>query len=344
MPPLPSLLGAVMLSDGAGFVTNSTDLAFNAIPSTLSTGTLIAEDGVTGVTGTNTKFEYELRNGQPLGTLGTIDTIVSDTYLLLQGGASGSTGPTSFATTSYNELEINGDLVPSQANIYNLGNSTNYWRSLHVGPGTITFSALNGEVALLGLDNNGVAYFNTGVSANSLNIGPVNVNPVYGAVGGWNLTATGAAGSPSYDLIAQQVSSTVGGALDGPIYSLLHAPTGPTGQEGSKLTSTVVHSQTYTVQPSDAVILFHYTGSGGVITLPSVSTSLNRTLYIKNLNTTNSGTHINAASGEFIDGVSNFTMATYQSGGFGFNMRAQVSLLCGSDGNGGRSWWVLSAS
>jgi hypothetical protein len=347
MPPLPGTLGVVMLSDGAGYVTNSSDLSFNAIPSAQATGTLDAVEGNTGVTGTGTKFEYELRNGTQLGDLGTISQIVSDTYLLLEHGASGSTGPTVFASTPYNELLIEGDLVPKQPNIYNLGNSTNYWRSLHVGPGTIAFSGVNGQSALLGLDNYGTAYFNTGVSVSSLNVG--HVNPIYGAVDGWNLTATGTAGTPGYDLIAQQISPVPGGGLTGPITSLLHAPTGSTGPQGAPggagtFPTSVVHTQTHTVAPTDVVILFHYVGSGGVIALPSAATSLNRVIYIKNLNTTNNGTRIQAVAGELVEGVDHFHMTNYAVNGF--NPRAQITLICGSDGGntGGNTWWVLSSA
>jgi hypothetical protein len=129
-------------------------------------------------------------------------------------------------------VTIQGDFLPSLSNTYRLGATGNTWKSLAVGPDTILIIGQSGS-AELGIDSNGLAYFDTGLSLPFVNVGP-SINTL-GAAGGWNLGVTGLATSSDYDLIAQQNNVSYPYGQTGPIYSLIKrvGPTGATGYTGT---------------------------------------------------------------------------------------------------------------
>lgn len=107
--------------------------------------------------------------------------------------------------TNNNEIIISTNLIPNENIQYSLGNNKKRWKELYIGPGTINISGPDPNVfATLGADNKGVAYTEFGFATPLINIGASSLTP--GVVGGWKVSASGVQGSPSYDLIAQEIS------------------------------------------------------------------------------------------------------------------------------------------
>jgi hypothetical protein len=125
-------------------------------------------------------------------------------------------------------VTLEGDFLPSVSNTYRLGITGQTWKSLAVGPETILIIGQTGS-AELGIDNNGIAYFNTGLSLPFVNVGPA-VSSL-GAVGGWKIDVSGNPNDNTYDLIARQNKTTAPYGQTGPTYSLINKNgiTGPTG-------------------------------------------------------------------------------------------------------------------
>jgi hypothetical protein len=75
---------------------------------------------------------------------------------------------------------------------------------------------------LIGANLSGYVYTQRGFATPFINVGPdISASAVEGAVGGWKIGPTGPSNNPSADLVAQQIDPS-GGALTGPIYSLIH--------------------------------------------------------------------------------------------------------------------------
>ena len=127
----------------------------------------------------------------------------------------------------------------------------------------INIVGINGS-STLGLDNNNLAYFQTGLSVPSINVGPA--ISTLGAVGGWRIDASGNPNNSTYDLVARQNTTTLPYAQTGPAYSLLR-PLIPSGFIGSGNLSTTVGIYTGT----DA--------SGGTL-LETSSITINQTSYL----------------------------------------------------------------
>jgi hypothetical protein len=128
-------------------------------------------------------------------------------------------------------ITLQGDLIPSQTNTYRLGVTGNTWKSLAVGPDTISIIGYSGS-AELGIDNNGLAYFDTGLSLPFVNVGP-SISTL-GAAGGWKLDVSGNPNDTTYDLTARQNNVEAPYGQTGPVYSLIKrvGPTGPIGETG----------------------------------------------------------------------------------------------------------------
>lgn len=218
--------GAIQFTDGNRHLNS--DASFNYVnqPSVKATGTLTY--ALTIVSGTNTLFLDELKRDQELilfdnTNLGKINMIIDQTHLTLVSNSLINLTPQFFYTSQFNVFTTNGDFIPSETNTYSLGNSSRYWANLHIGPGTINivgeFEGVK-QSAEIGLNQNGVVFFNTGAAAPYYVIGPT-IDPLAPAIhGGWILTAIGDTGPTGVatDLVVQ---TQVGGTGTGPILSLL---------------------------------------------------------------------------------------------------------------------------
>ena len=134
-----------------------------------------------------------------------------------------STSPTN--PTGCN-LTINGNILPADDNLYNIGSIDARIKTLVMGPGTI----LIGPTGTIGNDLNGIIYTEYGFASPTMVLGasiPNDTGPIIG--GGVRITLTGETGPIQY----QQL--TLNGFPTGPIYSLLtnnSVFTGPTGMTG----------------------------------------------------------------------------------------------------------------
>jgi hypothetical protein len=187
-------------------------------------GTFTVEAGHTAVTGINTLFNNELRIGKKLyinstTSIGTIHSIVNDTTLFLTENAALSYTNKTFLTSNYNILQLDGDLLPSETNTYSLGNSEMYWKSLHVGPDTITLHNGTTQTANISLTNSDIIYLDTGSSV-PYNIIGQDVTPT-GNVNGWKLYTDGTPGTDTYDLLATEVNIIPGSPIISETYSFI---------------------------------------------------------------------------------------------------------------------------
>ena len=127
-----------------------------------------------------------------------------------------------------------GNVYPATDNTQSLGAVGARWKDFYVGPGTIDIAGPNpSKVATIGTDKDGIVYTEFGFTSPFLNVGPAINAVTTGAVGGWQISATGPAnyvteGKTPTDLIAQ-INTPYG--LTGQVYSLI-ANTGSTGFTG----------------------------------------------------------------------------------------------------------------
>jgi hypothetical protein len=135
-------------------------------------------------------------------------------------------------------IDISGNIIPTQSNVYTLGLTGARWREIFMGPGSLNIAGPTGSVpATIGSNLAGIAYSQFGFVTPFLNVGP-NINPLapLGTIGGWQIFGTGPLGGEFTDLVAQLIN-TGGTGLTGPVYSLLFnngftGATGPTGVTG----------------------------------------------------------------------------------------------------------------
>jgi len=124
-------------------------------------------------------------------------------------------------------LRITGDLIPSATETYNLGTTTQRWNSIFVGPATINIAGPigSGKVGTIGTDSDGIVFTESGFATPFLTVGPEILvgATLAGAIGGWQLSASGSATGTNYDLVAQQNGVVIGSGLTGPIYSLIQS-------------------------------------------------------------------------------------------------------------------------
>ena len=179
--------------------------------------------GPTGPTGHTGPTGEQGPTGQT-GYTGAFPTIETGEGVVLTYGPSGIIQESGIAMTL-----SEGALAPTQDLLYDLGTPEQRWREIHVGPGSVIFSGVTGPSGRIGLDDANLVYTEFGFATPFINVGPV--IGVNGAVGGFNITCTGATGTDDFDLIVQE--NTAAG-LTGPAYSLIRrvGPTGPTGLNG----------------------------------------------------------------------------------------------------------------
>ena len=144
--------------------------------------------GDVGPTGPTGSFSFEGTVGEILFYNGT-DITGSTGFTYIPGG----TG-----------MHLDGNLNPTIANTFSLGTPDVPWKELSVGPGTISLvTTVAGVVASLGVDLNNIVYSTNGFATPYINVGP-QISAETGAIGGWQLSATGTPGI-NYDLVAQEI-------------------------------------------------------------------------------------------------------------------------------------------
>lgn len=126
-------------------------------------------------------------------------------------------------------------VYPKKSLEYNLGSNDLRWKDAYIGPGSIHLGfgggPTGGNEANISADKNGIAYSQYGFATPFINIGP-EIDKI-GALGGWKVSSTGKALTPSFDLVAQENTPS---GLTGPVYSLIknQGVTGPQGVTGSQ--------------------------------------------------------------------------------------------------------------
>ena len=236
--------GSIQYNDGHSGLTGNTLFTYTYQPTVGSTGTIYIRSGNVGVTGVNTQFITELRINHnlitsfPGGTTswGKIKEIVNDTNLELYVTPGSSFGGT-YYTVPYNILNLDGDLLPSSANTFSLGNQNQYWRNLYVGPGTITLQNEKQEEGYIGLNDNGIIYTDHGFASPFVNIGPTQTD-VVGKIGGWKLYTEEDVSLNSIKLLAQANKIDGSYGTTGPIYTLIPTSSGPKGDTGAGVTGS----------------------------------------------------------------------------------------------------------
>ena len=88
------------------------------------------------------------------------------------GNLSWSSTPTTYSdanvTTLLNTTGISGNIIPSEDNAYTLGNPTNRWKSLHIGPGSLYLHDISTDVTAQLTIDNGILKIN---GSNQLQVG-----------------------------------------------------------------------------------------------------------------------------------------------------------------------------
>ena len=221
----------LFFNDNINITKNSSSeksIIINGSTNTISTPNIgLYVSPIRGVTvhSTNNILYYnnnssEITQGNIINGLGEGNILVSDNNsdVLIS----------SILSTTNNQININCNIIPTSDNIFSIGSISNRIKDIYVGQGSVILGP-----AQISSDDNGIAYSQYGFATPFINIGPTIGIPK--AVGGWHISATGTALTPSFDLIAQE--NTVDG-VTGPIYSLLNktpgpiGPTGPTGPIG----------------------------------------------------------------------------------------------------------------
>ena len=205
-----------------GDTSNGLGVTLITSGTTLNVGPMVTVDTSGNVVIKGTLTADGLTGGE--GPIMTYDSSGSIYKSLLFETVAGTTG-------------ITGTFRPTTNLTTNLGGPVNRWASAFIGPGSIYLgSGISGSTgtggpygAEISADNNGIAYTQYGFATPFINVGPVLGGPV-GGVGGWNIGSTGDYLTSNFDLVAQQNTSS---GLTGPIYSLIHSPTGPTGVQGT---------------------------------------------------------------------------------------------------------------
>jgi hypothetical protein len=171
----------------------------------------------------------------PTGPAGNIELLLPGTgSVLVKDGENAHYSNTLIVTDT--EVEISGNFIPTNSNVYTLGVTGARWKDLFIGPGSLNIAGPTptSVPATIGSNLAGLAYSQFGFVTPFLNIGPqINPNVPLGTVGGWNIFGTGPTGDYFTDLRAQLIS-TGGSGFIGPSYSLIYnngdtGPPGPTG-------------------------------------------------------------------------------------------------------------------
>ena len=138
------------------------------------------------------------------------------------------------------QVDISGNFVPTNSNVYTLGVTGARWKDIYIGSGSLNIAGPTptSVPATIGSNLAGLAYSQFGFVTPFINIGPdINTNVPLGTIGGWNIFGTGPTGGSYTDLRAQLIN-TSGSGFTGPSYSLIYnngytGNTGPTGAASS---------------------------------------------------------------------------------------------------------------
>ena len=221
---------------------------------------------------------------------------------------------------TYNNIDIQSNLIPRQDNKYTLGNSDLRWKEIYMGPGTLNIKGPEGgEDATLGSDKSGIAYTEKGFATPFVNIGPAELTP--SAVGGWKIRPQGLQSDPNYDLVAQEINPITGDPV-GLAYSIIKNEPGATGPAGTN----GIQGATGPTGPQGTNGIQGATGPTGPqgtngiqgATGPTGPSGLNGTSY--NTNATISFINVDGGSPLFLSG-SLITVTTTTS-------NARILLLC----------------
>jgi hypothetical protein len=148
------------------------------------------------------------------------------------------------------QVDISGNFIPTNSNVYTLGLTGSRWKEIFIGPGSLNIAGPTptSVPATIGSNLAGLAYSEFGFVTPFLNVGPA-INPLVpeGTIGGWNIFGTGPTGEYFTDLRAQLIS-TGGSGFTGPSYSLIYnnGYTGSTGMTGPQGLTGITGSTGYT--------------------------------------------------------------------------------------------------
>lgn len=214
-------------------------------------------------------------------------------------------------------VSLQGDFLPTQDAVYNLGSTGLRWGEIHVGHGTINIAGPSGSSAVgtIGTDANSIVYTKNGFASPFINIGPSIDSLDPGAIGGWVVGPTGTFGQDDYDLIVQQKleGQAFPAGVTGPTYSLIKrfgstGSTGPAGSNGISGGLTLYLDTAGGVSPNN----------GTISTTPIISTQTSIT----------SGDHSNTNDylmGTFTSPTNFFTSTTIIVGTWDLNLYASAS-------------------
>lgn len=101
-------------------------------------------------------------------------------------------------------LVVNSNIIPTQSNIFSLGTSTQRWKEVFVGPGTLNIAGPTptSAVGKIGTNANSLVYTENGFATPFINVGPAISSS--GSDGGWRIDSSGSTLPGAYNLNAQQ--------------------------------------------------------------------------------------------------------------------------------------------
>jgi hypothetical protein len=114
---------------------------------------------------------------------------------------SGDTGPVTLGTIGLSGMYNCRNLVPDSSLTYDLGDNTNRWKSMYVGPGTINFLGNTGTAtATIGVNQLGFVYTPQGFTTPIANLGAKETGNPLVLSGGWAFTSDTINNSIIYEL------------------------------------------------------------------------------------------------------------------------------------------------
>jgi collagen type VII alpha len=335
--------GVVLFYDG-NMVTGTTGMIYNSTgttgPSLVLTGDLLPSADLTYNLGSTGLRWNDIHVGTGSIYMGDLKLSVDNTY-------PGTIGPT---------LLVNGNILPSQDNVFNIGGTNARVKSLIMGPGTIFI----GPTGTIGNDPNGIIYTQYGFAAPSIVLGatiPGSTGPVGGGV---RMTISDTTGPIQYQLLDNNGSPT------GTLYSLsttnntgstgmtgptgMTGMTGPTGMTGASSTVTGPTGIPGTPGISGGLTLYLDTAGGAYAGSPISGTILLTPNIGTQTTITNSGTNNTVLIGSFLTQIDILPSTIINAGFWDINLyglaQSGVSFyvsLYSVDANGTSNKTLISA-